>query len=94
MLRFLQVIVCNLPRIYMIPRMAYKARHGEKYSEEECYRYAQLAIRRMMKAGHISTRKYGTEHLPQWVVICCFPTIRANMMRSVSCMLMKNHVRW
>ena len=64
MLRFIQVIVCNLPRFYMIPRMAYKARHGEKYSEEECYRYAQLAIRRMMKAGHISTQRYGTEYLP------------------------------
>lgn len=73
MLRFLQVIVCNLPRIYMIPRMAYKARHGEKYSEEECYRYAQLAIRRMMKAGHISTRKYGTEHLPQAGGYMLFP---------------------
>lgn len=38
MLRFIQVIVCNLPRLYMIPKMAYKARHGEKYSEEECYK--------------------------------------------------------
>ena len=65
MLRFIQVIVCNLPRLYMIPKMAYKARHGEKYSEEDCYRYAQLAIRRMMKAGHIATEKYGMEHLPQ-----------------------------
>lgn len=65
MLRFIQVIVCNLPRLYMIPRMAYKARHGERYSEEERYRYAQLAIRRMMKAGHISTQRYGMEHLPK-----------------------------
>ena len=53
MLRFVKVILWNLPRAYMIPRMAYRARHGEKYSEEECYRYAQLAIRRMMRAGHI-----------------------------------------
>ena len=26
MIRFLKVIVWNLPRIYMIPKMAYKAR--------------------------------------------------------------------
>lgn len=73
MLRFIQVIVCNLPRLYMIPKMAYKARHGEKYSEEECYRYAQLAIHRMMKAGHISTQKYGTEYLPEEGGYMMFP---------------------
>lgn len=33
MLRFVQVIVRNLPRIYMIPKMAYMAAHPEKYSE-------------------------------------------------------------
>lgn len=73
MLRFVQVILWNLPRAYMIPRMAYRARHGEKYSEEECYRYAQLAIRRMMRAGHISTQKYGTEHLPEEGGYMMFP---------------------
>ena len=64
MLRFIQVIVCNLPRFYMIPKMAYKAKHAERYSEEECYAYAKLAIRRMMRAGHITTKKYGMENLP------------------------------
>lgn len=64
MIRFVQVIVCNLPRIYMIPKMAYKARHTEKYTEEDCYRYARLAIRRMMRAGHITTKRYGMEYLP------------------------------
>ncbi len=73
MLRFVQVILWNLPRAYMIPKMAYRARHGEKYSEEECYRYAQLAIRRMMRAGHISTQKYGTEHLPEEGGYMMFP---------------------
>lgn len=73
MLRFIQVIVCNLPRLYMIPRMAYKARHGERYSEEERYRYAQLAIHRMMKAGHISTQRYGVEHLPKEGGYMMFP---------------------
>ena len=57
MLRFLKVIVWNLPRIYMIPKMAYKARHQERYGEEACYAYARLAIRRMMRAGRIYTRR-------------------------------------
>ena len=39
MIRFLKVIVWNLPRIYMIPKMAYKARHKERYGEEACYAY-------------------------------------------------------
>ena len=54
----------NLPRIYMVPKMAYKARHVQHYGEEACYAYARLAIRRMMRAGHITTKKYGVENLP------------------------------
>lgn len=73
MLRFIQVIVCNLPRIYMIPRMAYKAKHTEKYTEEDCYAYARLAIRRMMRAGHITTKRYGTENLPEEGGYMMFP---------------------
>ncbi len=65
MLRFLKVIVWNLPRIYMIPKMAYKARHKERYGEEACYAYARLAIRRMMRAGRIYTKHFGAENLPQ-----------------------------
>ena len=73
MLRFIQVIVCNLPRIYMIPKMAYKAKHTEKYTEEECYEYARLAIRRMMKSGHITTQSYGMENLPKEGGYMMFP---------------------
>lgn len=73
MLRFIQVIVCNLPRIYMIPRMAYKAKHTEKYTEEDCYVYARLAIRRMMRAGHITTKRYGVENLPKEGGYMMFP---------------------
>ena len=72
MLRFLKVIVWNLPRIYMIPKMAYKARHQERYGEEACYAYARLAIRRMMRAGRIYTKKED---------ISCARIIRENMMR-------------
>lgn len=64
MLRFIQVIVCNLPRMYMVPRMAYMAKHPEKYTEEDCYKYANLAVTRMMRSGHISTKAYGLENLP------------------------------
>lgn len=64
MIRFIKVILWNLPRIYMIPRMAYMARHGDRYSEEECYDYARLAISRMMRAGRITAKRYGTENLP------------------------------
>ncbi len=73
MLRFIQVIVCNLPRIYMIPKMAYKAKHEEKYTEEECYEYARLAIRRMMKSGHITTKRFGVENLPKEGGYMMFP---------------------
>ena len=73
MLRFIQVIVYNLTRIYMIPKIAYKAKHAEKYSEEECYEYARLAIRRMMKAGHITTKRFGVENLPKEGGYMMFP---------------------
>lgn len=73
MLRFIQVIVCNLPRLYMVPRMAYKAKHAEKYSEENRYRYAQLLIRRIMRAGHITTKRYGMENLPEQGGYIMFP---------------------
>lgn len=65
MIRFLKVILWNLPRIYMIPKMAYKAKHTERYGEEARYAYARLAIRYMMRAGRISTKRYGTENLPK-----------------------------
>lgn len=65
MLRFLKVILCNLPRIYMIPKMAYRAKHTERYGEESRYAYARLAIKHMMRAGRISTKRYGSENLPQ-----------------------------
>lgn len=64
MLRFVKVIAYNLPRVYMIPRMAYMAKHPEKYTEERRYKYAKLAVRRMMRSGRIRTRAYGVENLP------------------------------
>lgn len=73
MLRFMQVIICNLPRMYMIPKMAYMAAHPEKYTEEQCYRYARLAVKRMTTSGHIKTQGYGLENLPKEGGYVMFP---------------------
>ncbi|MCM1087694.1 MAG: 1-acyl-sn-glycerol-3-phosphate acyltransferase [Muribaculaceae bacterium] len=73
MLRFIQVILCNLPRAYMIPKMSYMAKHPEKYTEEECYAYASKAVRRMVRTGHIKTEAYGTENLPKEGGYVMFP---------------------
>ncbi|MCM1262601.1 MAG: 1-acyl-sn-glycerol-3-phosphate acyltransferase [Butyrivibrio sp.] len=73
MIRFVQVIISNLPRIYMIPKMSYMARHPEKYTEEECYAYARLTVNRMKKSGHIHTEGYGMENLPKEGGYVMFP---------------------
>jgi 1-acyl-sn-glycerol-3-phosphate acyltransferase len=48
----------------MIPQMEYMSRHPEKYSEEQMFELDIKAIRRMAKAGHITTRSYGNYNLP------------------------------
>ncbi len=48
----------------MIPQMEYVSRHPEKYSESEMYELDRLAIRRMMRPGHITTEGHGMENLP------------------------------
>lgn len=73
MLRFVKVIICNLPRVYMIPKMAYFAKHTEKYNEAYRYRYARLAVRRMMKSGRITTHAYGVKNLPKEGGYIMFP---------------------
>lgn len=73
MLRFIQLIICNLPRIYMIPKMSYMSKHPEKYTEEECYAYARLAVNRMVKSGHIKTECFGKENLPKEGGYVMFP---------------------
>lgn len=72
MLRFAWVILCNLPRIYMIPRMSYKAK-SKKVSEEKRYAYARLTVKRMNRAGHIRTIGYGMENLPEEGGYVMFP---------------------
>lgn len=72
MLRFVQVILCNLPRMYMIPKMEHKARNG-KYTEEKRYAYARLTVKRMNRSGRITTNGYGMENLPQEGGYVMFP---------------------
>lgn len=65
LLRFAYVIIGNLHRIWMIPRMAYLAKHPEKYTEKQRYEYDKHCIRLMNKRGRITTKAYGIENLPK-----------------------------
>lgn len=65
MLRFYLVIILSIGAIiYFVPKMAYYARHPEKYTEEDCYALAQEVMRRVKKTGKINTEFYGVENLP------------------------------
>lgn len=65
MIRFIYVIIMNLFRApYMLTKMRRWAEHPDKHSEEECYALAKHCIRLMKLTGAISTKAYGTEHLP------------------------------
>jgi 1-acyl-sn-glycerol-3-phosphate acyltransferase len=66
MLRFLIVVVsCIFLIMYYVPKMAYYAKHGEKYDEETCYRMAQVIFEHVKKRGRISTVATGLENLPE-----------------------------
>ena len=65
MLRMSYVILVNiliLPGI--IQRMRYLVK-SEIYEEEKCYSYARWIVRLMHRTGHIKTKGYGMENLPQ-----------------------------
>lgn len=64
MLRFGYVILGNLYRLWMIPKMEYYAKHPEKYSEKFRYEYDQYVIKLMNHTGRISTKAYGKENIP------------------------------
>lgn len=65
MVRFFYVIIMNLYRLYMIPRMRFRANHPEWFKEESRYRYAQHMIQLMKKTGRIHTKAFGQENLPK-----------------------------
>lgn len=64
LIRFIYVILGNLHRIWMIPKMEYYAKHPEKYSEKFRYEYDKHAIRLMNHRGRIYTEACGVENLP------------------------------
>lgn len=49
----------------MIPKMRYQANHPEKYSDKKRYGLVRHAIKLMKHRGHIYTKQYGEENLPQ-----------------------------
>lgn len=66
MLRFIYVIIMRIFSImYFVPKMAYYAKHPEKYSEEDCYRLAQDVMDRVRKTARTTTEYVGVEKLPE-----------------------------
>lgn len=65
MLRFIYVIIMRIFSImYFVPKMAYYAKHPEKYSEEDCYRLAQDVMDRVRKTARTTTEYIGVENIP------------------------------
>ncbi len=65
MLRFFVVILLRIfSIIYFVPKMAYYARHPERYSEEACYALAQTVIGKVKKTARTTTHHFGKENLP------------------------------
>ncbi len=66
MARFYYVIFFSIGAIvYFVPKMAYYARHSEKYSEEQCYALAKRVVKRVKMTARVDTEYYGTENLPK-----------------------------
>ncbi len=66
MLRFIYVVTVNIFRImYYVPKMAYCAKHPEKYSEEERYALAQKLVKTVMRTSRVKTEHIGVEDLPR-----------------------------
>ncbi len=66
MLRFFVVILLRIGSIiHFVPKMAYYAKHPEKYSEKDCYALAQTVIRKVKKTARTTTHHYGKENLPK-----------------------------
>lgn len=66
MLRFYYVIAASFFLIlYYVPKMAYYAKHPEKYTETQCYKLAMKVMELVKKKGRITTKAFGTEKLPK-----------------------------
>ncbi len=51
--------------MYYAPRMAYCAKHPEKYSKEDKYALAQKLIRTVQRTSRVETEHIGKENLPE-----------------------------
>ena len=66
MIRFIYVIIFRIISImYFVPKMAYYAKHPEKYSEKDCYALAQKVIGKVRRTARVTTDYYGVENLPR-----------------------------
>ncbi|MBR3686328.1 MAG: 1-acyl-sn-glycerol-3-phosphate acyltransferase [Clostridia bacterium] len=66
MIRFIYVIILRIFSImYFVPKMAYYAKHPEKYSEEDCYALARTVVGKVKKTARVTTEYYGLENLPE-----------------------------
>lgn len=65
MIRFVFCILLNLPFLFMIYGLAYRANHKDIYTEMQRYEYARKVVRRVIKTGRITTEAYGIENLPE-----------------------------
>ncbi len=65
-IRFYYVIVMRIFSImYFVPKMAYYAKHPEKYSEQDRYDLALIVINKVRKTARVTTEYYGQENLPE-----------------------------
>lgn len=66
MSRLVYVCILSLPFIlYYLWKVWYVERHSWRYDEQDRYKFARRMIRIMKHNGHIKTRAYGAENLPQ-----------------------------
>ena len=64
-IRFYYVIVMRIFSImHFVPKMAYYAKHPEKYSEQDRYELALTVINKVRKTARVTTEYYGQENIP------------------------------
>ncbi len=65
-MRLIFIIAINfISLLYYVPKMAYMAKHPEKYPIEKRYAFAQKLLQRLKKHGRIETEVAGLENLPE-----------------------------
>lgn len=66
MVRFILVIIsCFFLILYYVPKMAYYAKHPERYDESRCYQMARVISEHIKRRGRISTVATGIDNLPK-----------------------------